>query len=221
MAAAVPAVNLATMAMEPGLRFLLQERSVPILLQEKLVEEGILTISDFVNLDRSKDAIRDMIRDEWGITGPNSRSGVAKFLAAWTSAGVKIAKEDEEAATSRASRLPRTLPVGEHLLLRNEFKEHWGALSDADCPSNSLVELRLNLLEGGEQRAEPFQKLRSGPTARNSASPAISPQEATSRSPTSPSIHSCRVILRNFVIASWSGGPPGYSPPFALPLAPP
>jgi hypothetical protein len=64
---------------------------------------------------------------------------------------------------ARASRLPRTLPVSEHLIMRKAFIARYvkkpAKFTNAMCPSNHYVEFRLNLMEVGEQKAESLAKV--------------------------------------------------------------
>lgn len=166
MAAVQAPVSLTLLTMDASLKYLLDESRVPLFLQEKLAEEDIVTLSQFVNLDSSKDALRTMLAEEWNYvpaSHPGTRSGVAAFLSAWDDACIRRATESQEAATARASRLPRTLPVSDHLLLRKSFQASYVKkplkFPNEVCPSNHYIEHRLNMIEEGEQRAEALSKV--------------------------------------------------------------
>jgi hypothetical protein len=163
---AMAAINLNVMTLDTGLRYLLDEARVPVFLQEKLAEEDILTLAQFVNLDSDKAALRALLADEWGYTAANhqgARAGVAAFLSAWDDATIRRTKESEEAAIAKTSRLPRTLPNSEHLILRRAFIAKYvknpAKFTNAMCPSSHYIEFRLSLIEGGEQRAESLVKV--------------------------------------------------------------
>ena len=76
-------------------------------------------------------------------------------------AAARVARECEDAAQARSSKLPRTLPASDHLILRKTYEEKHHKLRNEKCPGDSLVELRLTMLEEGEQKAEPLTKVTS------------------------------------------------------------
>ena len=73
----------------------------------------------------------------------------------------RITKERKEAAVARATNLPRTIPSGDLLALRKAFKNNHFELKDELAPSDELVELRMEMIENGEQKAEPMGKITS------------------------------------------------------------
>ena len=96
------------------------------------------------------------------LEGPRKRGGNnASFIDAWETAVTRITKEPKEAAVARATNLLRTIPSGDLLALRKAFKNNHFELKDELAPSDELVELRMEMIENGEQKAEPMGKITS------------------------------------------------------------
>ena len=139
------------------LQFLLDEKEVPKEYQEKLRAMGITNLGKFALLDDTRAAIRTLLKGEMGFTtdvDPNARAHHCAFIEAWECAEARSKADREAAATARSTNVPRQLPAGDLLGLRRAFKDQHFQLDDNEAPSDMLVEMRLDMIEKGEQRAE-------------------------------------------------------------------
>ena len=155
---------MADVKFDSALEFLLDEKEIPMEYKAKLLDIRINTMSKFAMLDETRAQIRSMLTTEWGFDPskvPEARGNNASFIDAWETAVTRITKEREEAAVARASNLPRTIPSGDLLALRKAFKNNHFELKDELAPSDALVELRMEMIENGEQKAEPMGKITS------------------------------------------------------------
>ena len=144
-------------ALSSELQFLLDEKEVSKKYQEKMRAVGMTTLVKFALLNDTRAAIRTLLKDEMGFTtdvDPNARAHHCAFIEAWECAEARSKADREAAATARSTNVPRQLPAGDLLGLRRAFKDQYFKLDDNEAPSDMLVEMRLDMIEKGEQRAE-------------------------------------------------------------------
>ena len=149
-------------SLDTGLRFLLDEKQVPEWIQDKVAEEGITSVAQFANIDTDKAAVRRLVTDEWNVSADTTerwRAVVASFLDAWEASTIRASTERQEAATARTNNLPRPMPKADHIVMKVTFEDKYWKLNPETCPSPAFIELRLNMIEEGEQTAEPLTKV--------------------------------------------------------------
>eukprot|EP00973_Karenia_brevis_P052047 7228798-Karenia_brevis.AAC.1 len=87
------------------------------------------------------------------------RVQVARLLAAWDAAKLRVPKEESAKAEARASQAERPAPTVEHTFMRSSFEKIWGPFLLDETPSKQYVGLKMVDIEGDEPRAERLSRI--------------------------------------------------------------
>ncbi len=148
--------------LEPALRFLWDDKGVPVAVQEAFAAAGYVSLTRFSLVCDTRQDLRELLRAEYALDpgqDPRHRVTQAAVIDAWEHASLRAQKEREEDAVARVSRLPRPVNSTEHAAMRRTFEAAHYPLEDAACPSESLLELLLEQLESNDFKAIPLTRV--------------------------------------------------------------
>ena len=127
----------------PDLRFVLEEEGVAAATITSLGNLGHTTLRLFAFSSETRQQLKDLARTDLGLdpaADAATRLAVAKLVAAWEAAKVRVESKSRQDAEAAASNLPRQLPRTDALALRKAFQARWHVLEDKAVPHHGLLE---------------------------------------------------------------------------------
>eukprot|EP00971_Amphidinium_carterae_P185461 3682209-Amphidinium_carterae.1 len=120
------------------LAYLFDSMKVDAAVQAKISSLGYTEILVFAKVEEQHDAMREFLKKDVGLDGAVSsanRAMVAKVIACWCAANVRVRKRHEEEAEQRLGQVPRTLPKSATLELFRAFATMHHELTERDAPA--------------------------------------------------------------------------------------
>ena len=146
------------------LRFALDREGIDMNLQVEIYRAGILNVRHFAYMVSSMDELKKVLKDDFNIDasdGLAKRVLVAKMVSAWESARARAGKMAEAEGEADVRNVPKTLPMGDLISMREVFEAKWWELEDSSVPARSYVEKKLDQVEKKDMRAERLSEVLS------------------------------------------------------------
>ena len=153
--------------MDSDLLYLLDHRQVEEQIQGQLGASGYLSMSLFTIIGDDRTQVRDVFNTDLG--GDPSENGLdidvrrerrrqqASVVDCREAAKKRITKRDSLEAEQRASRMPFTIPVTEHVAMRLDFERDHGRKKNDEYPAAPYLEARFEQVDTGDLLAENLQ----------------------------------------------------------------
>ena len=177
-------------ALATDLQYLFTETGVPDRVAGILGALDVTSVSVFALFAGSEKQLREtldsppfteVVEDEAPVLRLKRQVAHARVVDAWEGARARIAEKRRLDAEQRASRQPVTLPASDLVRIRSSFEKAHGRKTDAEFPSDSLLERRLQEVELGDLRAENLQDVVSRAEQTNDPAGAILQKDGTLR----------------------------------------
>ena len=144
-----------------SLRYLLEEKGMPEAVQDALGANGYTTFALFTLLEDTRAGLRTVLYNEFNLKTDeraNDRVIQAMVIDAWESSTKRSEKEKEEESIAKAARLPWTLVENDLFAMRNSFEFRCFKIEDKVAPSDSLIEMRTEMIEDNVLKAESLKR---------------------------------------------------------------
>ena len=122
------------------LKFIMADCEVSLRAQYELVSNGVTSERKLINLEESKDKVREVLKTQFGMDGDASlpmRVQVSTILDAWESAKDFVKKENELRAEARSSHEPKEIQGPEQTMLRRAIQAIGGKRPDKEIPAEA------------------------------------------------------------------------------------
>ena len=135
-------------------KFLLDREGVPIELQTRFFDAGIINLRQFAAFVPDTDELRKSLKDDFGLdpgTGLPAKILISKVVVAWGSAKVRASKLAEAEAEAEVRREAKPVRGTDFKALREAYEAKWWKLEKEQVPARAYIEK----VSEGIERAEP------------------------------------------------------------------
>ena len=144
------------------LKFIMADCEVSLRAQYELVSNGVTSERKLMNLEESKDKVREVLKTQFGMDGDASlpmRVQVSTILDAWESAKDFVKKENELRAEARSSHEPKEIQGPEQTMLRRAIQAIGGRRPDKEIPAERYLAKKMQETEVNAPQASPLEEM--------------------------------------------------------------
>jgi hypothetical protein len=149
---------------DSDLKWVWADSGVPDDIQAALAHTGYTRLRVFAGLGENRPEVKKALKEDIGLDaeeGLQPRQQVAVVLASWDATREFIAKDNEQRAEARASRVPRPVNASELTAMRNAFEAIHGRLENWEVPSRHYLGMKAEQIEENEPRPESLKEATS------------------------------------------------------------